>query len=202
MYKIFINDRPLILTDKKAKYASSAEQIVLDFNNEDDLIKSIYALENFKAKSAVIINTDLDFLWKFFKSLYQIIEAAGGLVQNTNGEYLLIFRNGKWDLPKGKLENSEAPDKAALREVEEECGISNMRITSVLPNTYHTYEFKSSTKILKLSHWYAMSYDGNEELVPQLNEGIVKAIWLGRVQIQQKLSNTYSSVREMLEGLV
>lgn len=198
MYKIFINDKPLLLADNYAEYRATETRLLVNYHGEDDLIYGIQALEGQKAITSVMIfSSDLASLWGAFKSRYKIIEAAGGLVKNTSDDYLLIFRNGKWDLPKGKLEKSETPDVAALREVEEECGITNMKIEAELPNTYHTYELKGKN-ILKISYWFSMSYSGNEIPEPQLDEGIVKAEWLDSERIRDALTNSYSSVKEML----
>lgn len=201
MYKIFINDKPLFLADNQAEYSANETSLLIDYHGEDDLIYGIQALEERESiASVMIINSDLERLWNAFKSRFKIIEAAGGLVKNENGDYLLIFRNGKWDLPKGKLEKSETTEDAALREVAEECGITNMRIEAELPNTYHTYVLKGKN-ILKVSFWFAMSYSGDETPSPQLNEGITKVEWLDSEHIKVALTNAYSSVKEMLISL-
>ena len=94
--------------------------------------------------------------WKDFCSKFIMIEAAGGLVFNKDGHILMIFRNGKWDLPKGKLEIGESVEECAKREVEEECGIYGLDIIEKLLDTYHTYKLKGN-KILKKTYWYKMN---------------------------------------------
>jgi len=148
----------------------------------------------------MICNPDLEALWELFQSQYTIIQASGGLVTNTNGEHLLIFRNGKWDLPKGKLEENEELETAALREVEEECGISNLTIEDKLNSTYHTYQIDGD-KILKESQWFAMSFSGSESLTPQLEEGIEKAEWMDRERRHEAQDEAYGAINDVLSIL-
>ncbi len=125
------------------------------------------------------------------------MEAAGGLVENDCGEYLAIKRLGKWDLPKGKIEKGEKPEECALREVEEECGIHNINIKNNLCNTYHTYQLKGRW-ILKKTYWYRMEYNGNEELIPQIEEDITDVIWTSDNHTYIIKSNTYKSILDVL----
>jgi len=127
---------------------------------------------------------------------YKVIVAAGGLVQNSKGEFLFIFRNGRWDLPKGKLEPEEKIEDAALREVSEETGISKLKLRDYIVDTYHVYNLGNST-ILKVSHWFNMTCKGNEPLVPQLNENITMAKWIPKEQLDEILQNTYDTIREV-----
>ncbi|MBL4656467.1 MAG: NUDIX domain-containing protein [Flavobacteriales bacterium] len=202
MYKIFINDKPLFLVDNLDDFQPTSSNILIQFQGEEEILKAISSLEtDSKITSLAVHGDDVNQIWESFRSQYKMIEAAGGLVQHENGKYLLIYRKGKWDLPKGKLEKSETPNVAALREVEEECGITNVKIEEALPNTYHTYELRGKN-ILKVSYWFSMSYSGNETPVPQLNEGIEKAEWCNSDDIKQALTNAYSSIQEMLNKVV
>ena len=137
--------------------------------------------------------------WDEFCSQYVFIEAAGGLVYNSSGKILMIFRNNKWDLPKGKLEVGERIQDCAIREVEEESAVSNLRITDVLQTTYHTYEINDKS-ILKCTYWYKMYTNSNKELVPQIEEGIVKAEWVCREDITKKIKNTYGNIKDLILG--
>ena len=129
--------------------------------------------------------------------LYQIIEAAGGIVRNQNDEILMIFRLGKWDLPKGKLEEGESVQEGAVREVIEECGISGLRVLHELPMTYHTYRI-GDENILKRTYWFEMKTEHNADLVPQIEEHIEKAQWVNPDFLDEYLGNTYASIHWLL----
>jgi len=135
--------------------------------------------------------------WKEFCSKFTLIKAAGGLVFNHENELLMIFRNGKWDLPKGKLEKEESVEKCAIREVKEECGIDDLQIIKQLIDTYHTYEL-NDLKILKRTYWFKMRTAYNGQLAPQIQEGITKANWVKRNEIAEKLENSYGNIVQLL----
>jgi len=137
-------------------------------------------------------------LFSDFISLFWYLEAAGGVVRNNSNERLFIFRFGKWDLPKGKIEKGETPYQAALREVSEETGLSGQSVICELPSTWHIYEHKSK-KVIKRTFWYAMYYGGNEKLVPQLEEDITEAIWLPETKTGMVTANTYASLLDLIE---
>lgn len=124
------------------------------------------------------------------------IIAAGGLVKNSNGEFLFIFRRGKWDLPKGKVDEGEKIDEAALREVQEECGIADVEIIRPLTKTHHNYELNGE-KILKETHWFLMKTNGSEKLIPQKEEDITEAIWADEKKLKNILENTYETIRDV-----
>lgn len=128
----------------------------------------------------------------------KVIEAAGGLVKNPNGEYLLIYRRGHWDLPKGKIEKGESVKKAAKREVMEETGVIKPKIRSFITTTYHIYEFEGE-KILKVSHWYHMRIKHNQELTPQTEEDIEIARWVNPEQLPQYLPKAYNNIVDVFE---
>tara|TARA_B100000795_G_C22406965_1_gene289322 strand:- start:65 stop:532 length:468 start_codon:yes stop_codon:yes gene_type:complete len=136
--------------------------------------------------------------WKSFCADYSLIEAAGGLVYNSDNQLLMIFRNGKWDLPKGKLEIDENIKECAIREVEEECGISGLSIVNALKDTYHTYEINGK-KILKRTFWFAMNSNYKGNLMPQTEEGITKVIWVDKQDIAEKLKNSFGNINELLK---
>jgi 8-oxo-dGTP pyrophosphatase MutT (NUDIX family) len=104
--------------------------------------------------------------WNVFCSKFRLIHAGGGVVYNSNNEVLMIFRNDKWDLPKGKQEENETIESCALREVEEECGITNLILKEKIIDTYHTYE-QDNIQFLKKTSWFKMFSDKNEKLTPQ-----------------------------------
>jgi len=130
-----------------------------------------------------------------------MIEAAGGLVFNKEEQILMIFRNGKWDLPKGKLEEGENKKQCAIREVEEECSIVGLDITEKIIETYHTYSLKGE-KILKRTYWYKMRTDFDGELSPQIEEGITKVSWVSKDKISEKLTNSYGNISDVLKTTI
>ena len=127
-----------------------------------------------------------------------LIEAAGGLVENENNELLFIYRNDKWDIPKGKVEKRERIKATAVREVEEECGIKVGELGDKICNTYHSYINKGEV-VIKKTHWYDMSCKGQPKLKPQKEEGISKAKWFKKGHISVIKSNTYPSILDVLE---
>ena len=109
----------------------------------------------------------------------------------------MIFRNGKWDLPKGKIEAGEEADVAAVREVYEECGIGELKLSKQIKTSFHTYPYKE-TVILKKTYWFLMSSTDISIPVPQLEEGIVEARWMDKAEVKKALKNAYSSIVELL----
>jgi len=136
--------------------------------------------------------------WQTFFADKLIIEAAGGMVFNPNGELLMMLRRGQWDMPKGKLDEGETTEACALREVEEETGISNLRLCEKLQTTYHTYDFQGKT-VLKPSHWYKMECTGTENLIPQIEEDITELLWADKVKAAELAKKAFPSIREMIE---
>ena len=130
-----------------------------------------------------------------------IIIAAGGLVQNSKGEMLLIYRRGFWDLPKGKLDAGESIPDCAIREVQEETGIQTLELGQFICTTTHHYFDKWINKDAeKHTHWYAMLSLENETLVPQTEEDIEKIEWVPREQLPQYLLQTYPTIRSVFEA--
>ncbi len=137
----------------------------------------------------------------FFKELIKqvkYVKAAGGLVENSLNEYLFIKRLGKWDLPKGKLEEGEKMKETALREVEEECGIKVDRLGRKIKSTYHSYIYFGELTIKK-TNWYEMKVDNRPDLIPQSEEHITEAKWLGRDSFQMIQENTYPLIKDLIK---
>ncbi len=182
MYKIYINETPLLLLDTQEadRYGPATEEkmIARYSGKPKTLLNYADMLEKTSRYQAVILYTDhLDRLWADFRAHYQLIEAAGGIVYNTRSEVLFIFRRGHWDLPKGKIDPGESREAAALREVQEETGLDHVALGAHLADTYHTYRDHRKRRVLKVTYWYEMHTE-EEELSPQTTEGIEKAVWL------------------------
>ena len=135
--------------------------------------------------------------WDNFISDFLLIEAAGGLVYNQHNQLLMIFRNGKWDLPKGKMKKKESPELAALREIQEECGVQDLTIKHKLIDTYHTYSLEGKS-ILKKTYWYKIYTTYSASLIPQLEEGITKVCWVETHEINDKLKNSFGTILQLL----
>ena len=131
--------------------------------------------------------------WDAFRSNYKFVLAAGGAVTDEHGRLLVIRRLGKWDLPKGKVDEGEAIDVAAMREVNEECGLKELRILKSMPSTWHTYERKGK-QYIKRTDWFLMLSSSKEVLVPQLDEDIVEVKWVGRDGLDDIKADTYPAL--------
>ena len=123
----------------------------------------------------------------------KVIPAAGGLVLNPKTEILFIFRDGVWDLPKGWIEKGETIENAAIREVEEECGISNLQLIKPLVTTYHIYFYKGIK--LKQTYWFLMSSNYQKELIPQTEEGITQVAFKNEAKTLAALTNSYANIQ-------
>ncbi len=145
----------------------------------------------------IVIDTHPKQVFKNFLSLFTLIKAAGGLVHNEYNDCLFIFRKGKWDLPKGKIEKNEKKRMAAAREVEEECGIKVNEVGKRLLKTYHIYE-QGNELIVKKTYWYSMSAKHDQLLIPQLEEGITDVRWIDKSQLAEIKENTYETVKDVL----
>ena len=141
---------------------------------------------------------DLGELKKAFYKKFTIVIAAGGLVLNEKKKILMIFRRGKWDLPKGKLDKGETLEECAVREVEEETGLQQVKLLSPLVITYHTYH-EGARFILKESHWYNMKVSGEQNLVPQTEEGIHEIKWVTNKEAQSLFQECYPSVIDVIK---
>jgi ADP-ribose pyrophosphatase YjhB (NUDIX family) len=126
---------------------------------------------------------------------FHIIHAAGGIVRNEANEILMIFRLGKWDLPKGKVEEGEQWAEAALREVQEETGLHAITLGEPLPSTFHTYELRGES-ILKETHWFAMQAP-KQSLIPQAEEDISQAVWVPINEVDTKMELSYPSLKAL-----
>ncbi|MDR0692536.1 MAG: NUDIX domain-containing protein, partial [Prevotellaceae bacterium] len=156
-------------------------------------------------------NRDMIELWLFTEnpeeamnevcSLFTLIEASGGLVRNTSGELLLIFRHEHWDLPKGKRETGETMAETALREVEEECGIGDLMLYNLLGYSYHIYKDKE-TLFLKKTHWFSMQCSGHAPLVLQEAEGIKQAQWVAIPRLPDYFPKMFSSIADLLQHVI
>ena len=201
--KIYFNDKPLFLCDAIdaaiEPYKHHDDAIFIDEFSVHTVKSMIHEMELSKIHAGVFLHTSLEELKKAFWKKFTIIQAAGGLVTNKKNEILMIFRRGKWDLPKGKLDKGETLEQCAVREVEEETGLKKIALKKPLLTTYHTYH-ESGKFILKESHWYTMTISDEQSLTPQAEEDIAEAKWVAKTALSQLMDNTFPSIRDVLEA--
>ncbi|CAM4342714.1 NUDIX hydrolase [Zobellia nedashkovskayae] len=190
MYKVFVNELPLILTNKLSE-TGGGEYFLL---NEASIQEAIKALRKKKLTEAYIYHPNHEDILKKFTHKIPLVVAAGGVVTNDLGEVLFIYRNDKWDLPKGKLDKGESIEACAIREVMEETGVKDLRIENFLRITYHIFS-NNGVYTLKEVHWYAMRTSFMGKLKPEKKEGIIKAKWKGPKKIQEALLNSYNNIK-------
>ncbi len=194
MYKVFVNDKPLFLTNEIQK-ETDFQLFLLESVDIKQLIVNIF--KN-KVDKAFLYHPDEKEMMKKLKTKIPVEKAGGGLVYNENNEVLFIFRNKKWDLPKGGTEKGEDIEQTAIREVEEETGVSGLKITKKLDKTYHIFKRNGQYK-LKITHWFEMQTTCKDKLVAQANEGIEKAEWKSPKEIESCLLNSYENIKLLFE---
>lgn len=193
MYKVFVNDKPIILTSE-----ISEEKIYKTYPLKYvDLPKVVRDLKRKAIEGVYLYHKNEEKLLKKFLKKFPNVIAGGGKVINEKGKVLFIFRNDKWDLPKGRIENNESIEEGAIREVEEETGVKDLTITKPLATTYHIFKRNRRYKI-KITHWFEMSTTYEGELKPETLEGITKVKWLGKKKQAKALGNSYANIRELL----
>ncbi|MFT6850515.1 MAG: 8-oxo-dGTP pyrophosphatase MutT (NUDIX family) [Sphingobacteriales bacterium] len=201
MYKIYINDLPFLIANPENIKKNNDLVICRDLTpDEPEALRAMINLLNKKEINGVFISTENpEEMFEVFSREFHKIEAAGGIVKNEKEETLFIKRLGKWDLPKGKIEKGEKIKEAAIREVEEECGVSGLKITSEAKITYHTYPYKGKTA-LKITYWFKMECD-NQQLTPQTEEDITAAVWLSAKDMPGVVKNTYRNIEDLVSGI-
>ena len=197
MYKVFVNEKKLTISknpidvEKRLQYEGIATmEIAMDI------------LENTSCPEINVFSENIDEMWDDFRGFMKIVNAAGGIVFNENNDILFIYRIGKWDLPKGKIEPEESLENAALRELEEETGLTELILEEFVNTTFHIYKEKKQGKeerILKATHWFKMTYVGQKEPIPQTEEGITKVEWKTQTEINDEvLPNTFKNIKLIL----
>lgn len=201
--KIFFGDKPLFLCDHIEPliepFLHHDDAIFIDELNGHTVKSMIHEMQQEKIHAGVFLHPDLEELKTAFYKKFTLIQAAGGLVLNEKEEVLLIFRRGKWDLPKGKLDEGETLEECAVREVEEETGLRNILLKGPLMITYHTYH-EGSRFVLKESHWYTMETSSHQSLIPQLEEDIHELRWVNKTGTPSYLDKSFPSIVDVLQA--
>ncbi|WP_027380608.1 NUDIX hydrolase [Chryseobacterium daeguense] len=191
MYKVFVNEKKLLLS----KQSENLEKM-LGYENVTTLEIALDLLENTSVRELNVFGENIDEIWAEFQKLFRIIEAAGGLVNNSDGDLLFIKRLGKWDLPKGKMEKGESREESAVREIEEETGLKDVELVRFINTTYHIYVERNGDKVLKCTHWFEMNFNGEDTSKPQIEEGITEVAWKNTSQIKDEVfPSTFKNIK-------
>ena len=194
MYKVFVNDKPLFLTNNIVK-ETDFQLFLLESIDIEQLIIKMF---NNKINKAYLYYPDEKEILKKMKEQIPVRKAGGGLVFNKKGQVLFIFRNGKWDLPKGGTDKDELIEDTATREVEEETGVGNLKITKKLQKTYHIFKRNGKYR-LKITSWFEMTTDFEGIPIGQAEEGIEKVAWLSPDEVKEALKNSYENIKLLFE---
>ncbi len=199
MYNVFLEPRafciqrdPGLICGTRPIYIKSGKQSVWEH--------FLSWAEDEKAEDMLLITGDPEKSFADLIGHFKVIDAAGGVVENHKGEVLMIFRLGKWDLPKGKSDKGEILERTAIREVEEECGIDSLEITKTLSQTYHAYKVGNDSMELKRTQWYLMRVREWQRPQPQTSEHITKAVWVQKEYLENLFDGAYRSIAELLRG--
>ena len=190
MYQVFFKKKIILLTDvlEEGKDFKS-------FPIKDIKLKKVIKFLNKKNINSVhLFHKNKDKLLKYFFKLIPTVIAAGGKITNSKSETLFIYRNDKWDLPKGKTEKNEQLPQTALREVKEETGIKEVSINKPLDITYHIFRRNNEYR-LKVTYWFDMFSDYEGIFLPQLDEGITDVKWVKKADLEEVKINSYPNIR-------
>lgn len=190
MYTIYVGNKPIYLTTNPQPTEGFKTYKLGSVN----LPRIIRKLNRTDLEGVFLVHKNEDKLLKKFLNKLPNVVAGGGKVFNDKKEILFIYRNSKWDLPKGKIEKGESIEETAIREVEEETKVKNLKITKPLPTTYHIFKRNGRYKI-KITYWFEMTTDYDGKLKPQIKEGITKVKWKGKKKTKEALENSYANIR-------
>lgn len=200
--KIYFDNKPLFLCDNIDEtiepYVHHDDAVFIDELDIHTIKSMIHEMQEPEVHAGVFFHPDLNELKKAFWKKFTIIQAAGGLVVNEQDQLLMIFRRGKWDLPKGKLDEGETLEQCAVREVEEETGLINVELISPLITTFHTYH-EGSKFVLKESYWYNMNVAGKQTLQPQTEEDILETRWVTINEAEKLFPECFPSVIDVIK---
>ena len=202
MYEVFFNDRKITIAAPGKITIIKPSQIIDYLIHAEDVKRWFLKFIENDIPKVLILHSAPDIFFKtIFQQVFTSIPAAGGIVIRKN-KLLFIFRNEKWDLPKGKIDAGETNREAALREVNEECGISKHKIIKQLPSTFHIFQSPyKKTKgqwIFKETFWFEMEYPGVENGHPQIEENITETRWFDRNELNLPFSNTYANLKSVI----
>ena len=181
----------MILTNKIQDFSDSEPFLFIKYTTVSQIIKAIKSSKNSRV---FLYHKDINKLWKLFKKKFPVVQAAGGLVERADNKLLFIYRNNKWDLPKGGIEKKELIIDAAKREVIEETGVADIIVQNQLSETYHIFK-KGKRFRLKKTYWFKMSTTFMGKTNPQVEEGIERTEWVPKDKIQDILNDAFENIR-------
>ncbi len=199
--KIYFDDKPVYLCDaiedEWKDVLQHPDAIFIDEISTPAINALLHEIKKEQFHAGVLLHNDLNKLKKQFFKHFTHIEAAGGIVQNPEHEILFIYRLKKWDLPKGKVEEGEDAEACAVREVEEETGVTHLTVKQKTGETYHTYNAYGK-HFIKTTHWFYMTCPSDQRLVPQTEEDIDQLKWVSTKALEEPLADTYPSIKDIL----
>lgn len=201
---IYFEEKPVYLCDEITREIEDIrhhpDAVFIDEFSAAAVNSLLHEINKKEFHAGIIFHEDFNTLKKKFFKHFKLVKTGGGLVKNKAGDILLIFRRGKWDLPKGKQDDGETLMECALREVREETGLQKITAGKEINTTYHTYtEF--GKHILKESHWFLMKATGNESLQPQTEEDITEIVWAKKDELKKYTSNTFPTILSVLKNV-
>lgn len=197
MRKIYFERRCIVICSRDDQALQDPNAIYFTLGNNFDIHALINMFEYSSSLLKICIPTDdVEATYRKICGEFYEVNAAGGLVSNRRGDFLLISRNGLWDLPKGHQEAGEDIEICAMREVEEETGVHELELRDLICITDHCY-FRNNKWHLKHTWWYDMLYTNPLDLVPQREEDISKAAWVAKSSLPAYLTNTFPSIAEV-----
>lgn len=200
MHRIYLEKRCLVFCSPDEQILSDPNSIELHLGDKPDISSLAEMFETSGSLSRIYIPSESpDASYRSFCSQFKEVNAAGGLVTNRRGDFLLISRNGLWDLPKGHQEKGEDIRVTASREVMEETGLGELETGKLICVTDHCY-FRKGLWHLKHTWWYEMTYAAPVDLVPQREEDITKVAWVAKSSLAPYLKNTYPSIAEVFRA--
>lgn len=203
MYKVFDKDRLISFSESSKKIKIKDNRLIIKVIDGKEAFQCYIVTRNCSCTNDISFFSDTmddKTLFNEFRACFIEMPAAGGVVTNPNNKLLMIFRNGYWDLPKGKIEDGESIKDAAVREVEEECHISGLEITNKAYSTYHVYQLNGQ-EIFKETHWFPMKTKSSQQLKPQTEEGITQVGFFNQEEVKKHLDNTFPLIKMLVEYL-
>ena len=197
MHRIYFEKRCIIICTPDDQALADPNSVEFHSGDRVDLHTLVDMFEASESLSRIFIPTeDTAGMYRRLCAEFKEVDAAGGLVSNRRGDFLLISRNGLWDLPKGHREPGEDIETTAVREVQEETGVMNLELRGLICVTDHCY-FRAGRWHLKHTWWYDMLYNDPVDLTPQREEDITKAAWVAKSSLPPFLKNTFPSIVEV-----